>query len=75
MSEEATRLQHEAEERAEAANVDELAERRVAEQAAASEPVGTRYRGAAGGCGRTDGRLRRRELGGLLLDRAFQVEQ
>ena len=45
LSEEATRLQHEAEERAEAANVDELAERRVAEQAAASEPAGTHYAG------------------------------
>ena len=45
LSEEATRLQHEAEGRALAANVDELAERRVAEQAAASEPAGTHYAG------------------------------
>ena len=45
LSEEASRLQREAEERAEAANVDELAQRRIAEQPAASDPAGTHYVG------------------------------
>jgi hypothetical protein len=45
LSEEATRLQREAEQRAQDANVDELAQRRLAEQAGTNRPAGTHYAG------------------------------
>jgi hypothetical protein len=45
LSEEATRLQREAEERAQAANVEELDKRRAPNRATMSDPGGTHYVG------------------------------